>query len=576
MAGRFVSGIFNARTRKHARTAATMAAAVALAGVLAACSSPGGSSAGSAGGASSGSTGLVTASFGNSTPFSADFNPFSPSAEDPTYGMIYEPLMYFDTAKAGTVSPWLATGYSWGPGGKSITFTLRHGVKWNDGHPFTSADVAYTFDLAKSNPALNSYGLPIAGTTTNGPYSVTITFTKSVYEDLYFIAGKSWILPRHIWSKITDPTTWTDPHPVGTGAYEVAKVTPQVLEITANPHYYLPGLPKVKAYEFLTYSSNTTADAAIEQGHLGWAGGFIPNINKTYLARNSKYALVDFPLAVDYLVPNMAKGPTTSLAVRKAISDAIGRSYISQSVYNGYAPPTNPEGLLMPNFKDVASSQTLSGKFGGADPAQAKKILQDAGYTMGSDGIFDSPSGKPLTVNVKLVSAYTDYVSIVQILQPELKAAGINLTVTAEAYSVWSSDQDTGNFQLLLTSAGYTPNPYSFYYNLIDSAVTRPLGTSEVIGNFGRYRNSRVDSLLSTIASTTDTATQDKAFYKIESIFASQLPDIPLMEAQDEIEFNGNDVSGWPTASSPWAAPAIWLSPDDGWVADRLSPVPAK
>ena len=551
-----------------------MATAVALAGILAACSSSGGSSGSS--GSSSGPTGLVTGALGNSTTFSADFNPFSPNAQDPTYGMIYEPLMYFDTAKAGTVTPWLATSYTWGSAGKSITFQLRHGVKWNDGQPFTSADVAYTFNLAKSNSALNTYGLPISGATTSGQYSVTINFTQSVYEDLYFIAGKISMLPEHIWSKIKNPTTWTDPNPVGTGAYTVAKVNPQVLEIQANPHYYMPGLPKVKDYEFLTYSSNTTMDSAIEQGQLGWSGGFIPNINKTYLARNSKYSLVDFPLAVDYLVTNMVKGPTTSLAVRQAISDAIDRSYISQSVYNGYAPATNPEGLLMPNYKDVASPQTASASFGGANPAQAKKVLEAAGYKLGSDGIFNSPSGQPLTVNVKLVSAYTDYVSIVQILQPELKAAGINLTVTAEAYSVWASDQDTGNFQLLLTSAGYTPNPYSFYYNLIDSGVTRPLGTSESIGNFGRYSNPQVDSLLNTIAGTTDTATQNQAFYKIESDFAAQLPDIPLMEAQDEIEFNGNQVSGWPTSSNPWAAPAIWLSPDDGWVADRLSPTPAK
>ncbi|MGH3164988.1 MAG: ABC transporter substrate-binding protein [Trebonia sp.] len=550
--------------------------AVALAGVLAACGSSGGS--GGSSGSSSGATGLVTGALGNSTAFSADFNPFSPNAQDPTFGMIYEPLMYFDTAQSGTVSPWLATSYSWGPGGKSITFQLRHGVKWNDGQPFTSADVAYTFNLAKSNASFNSYGLPISSVTTSGQYSVTINFTQSVYEDLYFIAGKTWMLPEHVWSKISDKakTTWTDPNPVATGAYTVAKVNPQVLEIQANPHYYMPGLPKVKDYEFLTYSSNTTMDSAIQQGQLGWSGGFIPNINKTYLARNAGYKLVDFPLAVDYLVPNMEKGPTTSLPVREAISDAIDRSYISQSVYNGYAPPTNPEGLLMPNYKNVASPQTSSDSFGGANPAQAKKVLEAAGYKLGSDGIFNSPSGQPLTVDVKLVSAYTDYVSIVQILQPELKAAGINLTVTAEAYSVWAADQDTGNFQLLLTSAGYTPNPYSFYYNLIDSGVTRPLGTSETIGNFGRYKNPKVDSLLNTIASTTNTSTQNQAFYQVESIFKSQLPAIPLMEAQDEIEFNGNDVSGWPTSSNPWAAPAIWLSPDDGWVADRLSPTPAK
>jgi peptide/nickel transport system substrate-binding protein len=557
--------------------AAPAVAAAVLAVVLAACGSSGsGSSSAASSGSSGSASGVVTGSFGSGATFTADFNPYSPSAQDPTFGMTYEPLMFFDTAQAGNVQPWLAASYAWGPGGKSITFQLRHGVKWNDGQPFTSADVAYTFNLEKSNQALDNYGLPITGATASGPYSVTISFSKPVYTDLYYLAGKVLILPQHIWSKIKNPTTFTDPNPVSTGAYMVSKVTPQLLELTANPNYYMPGLPKVKTYEFLTYSSNTTYDAAIESGQLGWGGGFVPNINKTYLAKDPKYALVDFPLAVDYLIPNMAKGPTTSLAVRQAISAAIDRNYISQSVYNGYAPPTNPEGLLVPNFKNVASPQTASDKFAGADPASSKKILEAAGYKLGSNGIFDAPGGQPLNIDVKVVSSYTDYLSILQILQPELKAAGINLQVTSESYSVWSTDQDTGNFQLLLSNAGYTPIPYSFYYSLLDSAVTKPLGTSEAVGNFGRYSNPQVDSLLNTIAGTTNTATQNQAFYQIESIFKAQLPDIPLMEAQDEIEFNGNSVSGWPTLSNPTAAPAIWLSPDDGWVAARLSPTPAK
>jgi peptide/nickel transport system substrate-binding protein len=64
--------------------------------------------------------------------------------------------------------------------------------------------------------------------------------------------------------------------------------------------------------------------------------------------------------------------------------------------------------------------------------------------------------------------------------------------------------------------------------------------------------------------------TQD--FYQIEQIFAAQLPDIPLFEQQDEIEFNGNNVTGYPTLSNPYAAPAVYISPDLGWVADRLAP----
>lgn len=557
MTGRFGRGICRGIFGRGngAGNVALAVAAVALAGALAAC---GGGSGGS-GASGSGQSGTVTATLGNSSPFVANFNPFSPSVEDPAFGMIYEPLMFFDTAQAGNVRPWLAKSFTWGDGGKSITFQLRTGVKWSDGQPFTSADVAYTFNLMRSSTTLNQYGLPIASATASGPDTATITFTKPVYADELYIAGRTPMLPRHIWSKVKDPATWTDPSPVGTGGYEVSKVTPQVLALSANPHYYQPGLPKVKTYEFLTYSSNTTSNAAIEQGQLGWASAFIPNINKTYLARNKNFALTDIPLAVGYLTPNMAKGPTTSLAVRQAISAAIDRNYISQAVYNGYAPPTNPAALLLPNFKDV-EAPPAQGTFGGPDPARAKQLLRKAGLKL------------PLTLTVKTVSGYTDYASILQILVPELKAAGINLVVDSEAFSVWTSDQDTGNFQLLLTNAGYTPDPYAYYYNLLGSAVTAPIGTSESIGNFGRYKNPKVDADLATIAGTTSLATQKPAFADIESIFAAQLPDIPLFEQQDEIEFNGNQVSGYPTTANPYAAPPTWIQWDSGWVADHMAP----
>src|ERR1019366_2116091 len=118
-----------------------------------------------------------------------------------------------------------------------------------------------------------------------------------------------------------------------------------------------------------------------------------------------------------------------------------------------------------------------------------------------------------------------------------------------------------------------TPIPYYFYYNLLDSAGTKPLGQGTgVTGDYGRYTNATVNSLLTKIAGTTDTSAQNAAFAQIESVMKGQLPDIPLMEAQDEIEFNGHMVTGYPTKADPYAAAAIWLSPDDGWVAARLKP----
>jgi len=396
-----------------------------------------------------------------------------------------------------------------------------------------------------------------------------------VYSDLWFIAGKTMILPQHVWSAVKDLTKFTNPHPVGTGAYTVSKVTPQVLVLTANMHYYLPGLPKVKTYEFPVYTSNNTADAAIEAGQVDWGGGFVPNINKTYLAKDANFRLVNIPLAEDYLIPNMAKGPTTSLAVRQAVSAALDRGYMSQSVYDGYGPATNPEALLWPNYQSVASPETQGDQkagFGAANPAKAKQILAAAGYQPGGNGTFTSPGGQPLNLTVKVVTGWTDYQSLLQIMQAELKAAGIGLTVTSEAYSVWLDDQYKGNFELLMSNGGYTPVPYNYYYDMLSSAVARPIGTAETIGNYGRYHNPAVDALLTKISTTTDTATQNQAFYQIESIVKQQLPIIPLMEAQDEIEFNGNHVTNFPTTANPWSGVAPWLQPDCGWVAARLAP----
>ena len=539
-------------------------ATIVAVGLLAACGSNGNHASNS-----SGPSGTVTVLSVNGN-FVANFNPFSPSAQVGTFGEIYEPLLFLNTAKAGSVQPWLATTYSWSDGGKSITFQLRHGVKWSDGKPFTSADVAYLFQLEKSNSALNQYGLPLAGTSTSGPYSVTIDFTKPAYQDLYLFGGRTYMIPEHIWKNIKNPANNLNSKPVGTGAYQVQSVSPQVLTLTANPHYYLPGLPRVKTYRILNYTG-TASQTAVENGTLGWAGAFISNINKVYLAKDPKYALVDIPLSVTYLIPNMVKGPQTALPVRQAISLAIDRGYISQAVYNGYAPAVDPEGLILPNFRNIASPAALSDKFGGANAAAARKVLQQAGYKMGGNGFFTTPSGQPLTINVKLVTGYTDYISILQIMQSELKSAGIKLTYTQEAYPVWAADQNDGNFQFLISNAGYTPSPYSYFYNLLASAVTRPLGQGTgVFGNYGRYHNSAVDALLANIAGTTDLSAQKPAFYQLENLMKTQLPDIPLMEGQDEIEFNGHMVSGWPTKANPYAAPPIWLQPDGAWVADRL------
>ncbi len=519
---------------------------------------------------SSAATGVVTVTTGAGGVFTDDFNPFSPNAEDPAHGMIYEPLFFFDTADAGKVTPWLGTHYAWSNKGKTLTFELRHGVKWTDGQPFTSADVAFTFNLIKSNKTLNQYGLPLGNIKTDGHYKVVVNFTRPAYSDLNYVAGLTYILPEHIWKSIKDPQTFQNTKPIGTGAYEVASVSDNVMTMSANLHYYMSGLPKVKTYRFESFGGNTSSDLAVESGQLDWAGSYIPNIDTNYLTKNKKFSISDIPLSIAYLVPNMKKGITTDYKLREAISYAINREFVSQTVYNGYANQTNPESVLIPNFSDILNPALKNDKFTYSIQT-AKKILESDGYKMGSNGYFEK-DGKTLTVICKVVSGYTDYVQDLHIISAEEKVAGIRFVVDGESYAKFISDQDTGNFQLLIDNFGYTPSPYVFFNDLLNGRDIPPLGTIDTVGDFGRYNNLSVDNWLSKISAASSIAGEKPYFYQIESTFAKTLPLIPIFDQQDEQEFNGNAVTVEPTLKNPYAASAVYIAPDLGWVAMHLVP----
>ena len=140
------------------------------------------------------------------TSITQDFNPFVSTGD--AYGMgatglIYEPLLEFDLAAPPKYYPWLATSYAWSNGGKTITFAIRPGVKWNNGTAFTPADVAYTFNLMKNNASVNLAGLKISNVTTSGN-NVVITFPTAQYTNLENIAGTA-IVPAAIWSKAGQP-----------------------------------------------------------------------------------------------------------------------------------------------------------------------------------------------------------------------------------------------------------------------------------------------------------------------------------------------------------------------------------
>jgi peptide/nickel transport system substrate-binding protein len=537
------------RLHSYRRLCAVAAAGV-LAGGLAACSSSSSSSSGSAGtGTTTGKTLVMESS--PETAITQDFNPFATTAAPwgmGATGLIYEPLIQFDLAAPPKYYPWLATSYAWSNGGKTIAFTIRQGVKWNNGTPFTPADVAYTFNLVKTNAAVNIDGLKISTVSTSGN-TVTLTFPTAQYTNLEEIAGTA-IVPQAIWSKAGNPLTFADANPVGTGPYKLGSFTPQGFTLTKNPGYWQAASVKVPKVYFPVYTSNTGALSALFSGQIDWTGNFIPGLQKSFVAPSpSTHHYWEAPGGTNSLMPNLNKWPTNQLPVRQAISLAINRSVIASEGEAGLEDPVlNATGLTLPTFSAWSAPVANMTVSATANPAAAKAVLQKAGYTLGSNGFF-SKGGKEVTIAVTDPSAYTDYAQDDALVAQELRAAGINATFVGQSTDAWNSDVADGNFQLTSHWSNGGLTPYNMYDGWLDSSLATG---NNATGDFERLNDPAINAELATLAGAPTTAAQATALAPIAKYVAANLPIIPTTTASEWFEYNSQNYSGWPTQQNPY------------------------
>jgi peptide/nickel transport system substrate-binding protein len=513
---------------------------------LAAC----GSSKSTSGSSSAKTTTLVMESSPESS-ITQDFNPFqstsAPQGMGAT-GLIYEPLLQFDVASPPTYYPWLATGYTWSNGGKSITFTIRSGVKFNNGKPLTPADVVFTYNLVKDNTAINLAGLPITSVSSSGN-DVTINFSSAEYLDLQQIAGVP-ILPQSQWGSAGNPGTFTDATPVGTGPYMLKSFTPQGFTLTKNPYYWQSSKVKITNVYFPVYTSNTGALSALFSGQIDWTGNFIPGLQKEFVDTAPAYHHYwEAAGSTNALIPNLSKWPTNQLAVRKAISLAVDRDLLASEGEAGLENPvTNSSGLTLPTFSawsGPAASDTISGT---SNASAAEAVLTAAGYKKNSSGFF-ALNGKEVTVQLISPAAYTDYAEVGSIVAQELKAAGINASFTGITVNAWNADMADGNFSLAEHWSGGGLTPYNLYDNWLDSALHSPTSST---GDYEGLKDAAIDADLAKLAGDSTVAAQTADLAPIMSYVAANLPVIPITTASEWFEYNSTKFVGWPTQADPY------------------------
>ena len=567
------------RTTRLVSAVAGLAALAALAGSAAAPAATDG-----AGSVTAAHKCLVMTGSGDPA-FVKNFNPYTatglPSGAF-VQGAFYEPLIV--TGEGGLKPvPWLARTWQWSNGNKTLTLGLARGAKWSDGKPLTSADVVYSLTAGKQDKVMDRVGYAaadnnIASVKAKGPYGVAINLKTPDSQFIAAILNRQFVVPQHIWSKVKDPSTFTNSNPVGSGPFaKITRFTTQDYVFSKNPSYWQPGLPKVPCLEYVQAASNDAALALIQSGQVDWTHNFVPNVDKAYTSKNPKYyhafyATTAYPVS---LLLDTTQYPYSITAFRKALSLAIDRNTVSKLGEYGYAPPTDALGLsgLFPGWVTDASVKAQAKAMAKYDPTAAKKMLTDAGFTYKGSTLID-PKGNAVKLDIHVISGWSDWVASNQIITKNLRDIGIDSNVALEPdWGAWYPNASATKFPTLLWQGGSQGSPYGYFYSNLSQNAFVPSGEDgTTTGIWEHFADAKATTLLNQWKVTLAPAKQKTISTQLQKIFLQQFPIVPLFIGPRWSTYSTKYFHGFSTKSNFYGDPIFTTFPDNVLSFTRICP----
>jgi peptide/nickel transport system substrate-binding protein len=513
---------------------------------------------------------LVTISQQQVPSWTRAFNPLldQDSSRWPTQAGIYAPMLIYNTMTSELV-PWLATAWEFSDDNSIITFTLRDGVTWSDGTPFTSKDVKFTFDLLAEHEGLaGTEGirgvLPFIASV-EAPDDLTVAFTfNQVYTPGLYDVGEQMIVPEHLWKDVDDPVTFTNENPVGTGPFtEIGAFQPQYYEILKNPNYWQEGKPYIDGFRAPLFPNNDAAALGLVSGETDLAANFVADIENVYVAKNPEHFHYWFPPVgtTVHLYTNTTKAPWDDPNVRKALSLAIDRAQIVTVAMYDYTHPADGTGLSAAYDSWRSEEAVAAGaEWVALDVAKGNELLDAAGLTRQGDTRV-LPDGTPMAYDINVVSGWSDWVSTVQIIAQNLQELGITATVQTYDFPAFFDRLQRGEFDLSIYSGSTGHTPFGYYRSVMSNLTVVPVGELAA-ENYGRYGNEEADALFEQFAATSDLDEQKEIVNQLQMIYAENAPLIPLFPGPDWGEFNTMRFIDFPSEENPYALLAGYENPE--------------
>lgn len=406
--------------------------------------------------------------------------------------------------------------------GMVVTYHLRHNVRWHDGKPFTSEDVAFTQRVITDPNVLvverQGHDL-ISRVDTPDPYTVKVHF-REVYAP-YLQLFKA-ILPEHILGNEKDLNHAAFNHaPIGTGPFKFQSWRPgDSLTYTANKDYFR-GAPAFDTLVFKIIPDDNAAFVQLKNGAID----VYQTVNLTQYRTLQKLPTVKIyatpALLWEHLSFNTEKPFFRDPRVRQAIAHAIDKNVLSEKVYDGVYKPAwcdqNPRSWAY--SPDLVNDTPY-------DPDKARHLLDEAGWHLGADGIRIK-DGQRFSVSFSTTAGKKNRETAQLLIRHFLKQVGIEVRiVNYPGVSLFGAYPQgiikSGKFDMAMWAWETGPDPDNL--NSWDSDRIPPKGSNQT-----RYRNPELDKILEAATRTFVQSERQTLYRKASHILARDLPNIPLL-----------------------------------------------
>lgn len=420
----------------------------------------------------------------------------------------------------GQPVPDLAESWTISPDGKVYTFKLRPNAHWHDGAPVTAEDAVFTYKVIQ-DPQYPGQLAPIwrdVAVEKVDDLTVKLTLQKDSYAPFleYTSVG---LIPAHLLSGVNPRDLKThrfNVQPVGTGPFKVKDVKTDRIILEAAPGYY-GQRPYLSRITFRIYPNYKTILTALERDEVEGVPLVEPQ-DASRVSSEKKVMLYDAPQASLTLLFFNANNPLLSdRSVRQAIAHAMDRQKLIEVGRQGHAR--------------VADSPVLPGSWAynadvkryEFDPNKARGILDQAGWKVDpANASRRVKDGRPLRL-VLLTNDRRERVKLAEEIQQQLSVVGIEVEV--QATGAGGLVQDfllPRRFEMALYSwdfDGFDPDPYALWH----SSQVAPQGL-----NVAGFANRKADELLEKARRSTDRAERTKQYQEFQTLFAEELPSLPL------------------------------------------------